>query len=300
MYPRLSKDLQDQTGIDNGFHVCGGIELPEDSLNPVAPTEEWAGEGADFTPCDENGLTKLEPGISLSFTKGAYLPGLAQVRNPRHLKALHQVCLQHGVEFYPNCPALHFQFGANRVLEVITAAGPMSAGKFLLTAGAWSETLLEKVGWKPGIAPIRGQMALLDTRKPGIRPILLQGKRYLVPRPDGKILVGSTEEQVGFAPWTTADAIGGLLAFAIKIAPELSEASVETAWAGLRPGTADGLPYLGFVPGMNNLLVAAGHFRSGIQLSPATGRLMVELILGRPLPIPLDDFSLDRIKGSTT
>jgi glycine oxidase len=124
--------------------------------------------------------------------------------------------------------------------------------------------------------------------------IVERGKLYLVPRPDGRVLVGSTEEDAGFEKQTTAEGITSLLSFALELVPRLAGASVERCWAGLRPGSPDGLPFLGPVPGFENLYVAAGHFRSGLHLSPATGLLMKELLLGEPLSIPLEEFRLDR------
>jgi glycine oxidase len=120
------------------------------------------------------------------------------------------------------------------------------------------------------------------------------GKRYLVPRPDGRVLVGSTEEDVGFDKRTTAGAIRDLLDFAIAVVPALAAAPLERSWAGLRPGSPDGLPFLGPVPGVENLYVAAGHFRAGIQLSPGTALVMRDLILGRTPAVPVESFRLDR------
>jgi glycine oxidase len=150
------------------------------------------------------------------------------------------------------------------------------------------------LGSRPGIHPVRGQIALVNTGVPILRRILLQGKHYLVPRSDGRVLIGATEEDAGFDKRTTAGAIRDLLAFGIKLVPGLADVPVERCWAGLRPGSPDGLPFIGPVPGLENLFVAAGHFRAGIQLSPGTGTLMTELILDRPPTIPLDAFRLDR------
>jgi glycine oxidase len=137
----------------------------------------------------------------------------------------------------------------------------------------------------------------LQTGQPLLRRVLLWGARYLVPRPDGRVLVGSTEEDAGFAKRTTAAAVSGLLALAGRLVPALAEAHLEQCWAGLRPGSPDGLPFLGPVPGCDNLFVAAGHFRAGIQLSPATGLVMKELLLGQPLTVSLEPFRLDRTPG---
>jgi glycine oxidase len=106
--------------------------------------------------------------------------------------------------------------------------------------------------------------------------------------------VGSTEEDAGFDKRTTAEAIQGLLAFAISMVPSLASAHPERSWAGLRPGSPNGLPFIGPVPGSDNLFIAAGHFRAGIQLSPATGLIMKEFLLGQPLTVPLEGFRLDR------
>jgi glycine oxidase len=183
-------------------------------------------------------------------------------------------------------------------VAVRTATGRMVADQFLVAAGAWTDTLLDQVGWCPGVHPVRGQIALLNTSRPLFRRILLDGARYLVPRPDGRVLVGSTEEDAGFDKRTTAGAIADLLALAGSLVPALAEAHVERCWAGLRPGSPDGLPFLGPVPGIDNLLVAAGHFRAGIQLSPGTGLVMKDLLLGRKPGVSLEPFRLDRKTAS--
>jgi glycine oxidase len=146
---------------------------------------------------------------------------------------------------------------------------------------------------------VRGQIALLQTGRPLIRRVLLQGARYLVPRPDGRVLAGSTEEDAGFDKRTTAGAIAELVRFAASLVPALAGAHLERCWAGLRPGSPDGLPFLGPVPGLANLFVAAGHFRAGIQLSPATGLVMKELLLGQRPSVALEAFRLDRPTART-
>jgi glycine oxidase len=141
---------------------------------------------------------------------------------------------------------------------------------------------------------VRGQIALLNPGRTLFRRLLLWGSRYLVPRLDGRVLIGSTEEHVGFEKTPTAAGIEGVLAMGIKIVPALAQAPLEKTWAGLRPGSPDGLPFMGLAPGFDNMYVAAGHFRAGIQLSPGTGLLLKEMILQQPLTMPMDTFRLDR------
>ncbi|MFK7778961.1 MAG: FAD-dependent oxidoreductase, partial [Gimesia sp.] len=120
------------------------------------------------------------------------------------------------------------------------------------------------------------------------------GSRYLVPRSDGKILIGSTESDVGFNKENTAEGVGGLIQFAESIVPSLKSATFERAWAGLRPKSIDGLPYLGRVGKYENLLIAAGHYRDGLQLSPITARLIRQVICDEETEVPLEPFACSR------
>jgi glycine oxidase len=298
LYPSLSAELRESTRIDNGYVVCGGIELPDPDEPALSlPTEEWRGEGIAFELLDRSGLLRREATLADDIRQGVILPTMAQVRNPRHLKALRAGCAARGVAFETGWPVRRLATSGSRVLAAEGERGTLVAGQFLLAAGAWTEMLLADTGFRPGIRPIRGQIALFKTGRQGVRPILLQGKRYLVPRTDGRILAGSTEEDVGFDARPTEEGIAGLVYFAHRLVPSLKEAELERTWAGLRPGSPDGLPYLGRVPGRENLHIAAGHFRAGLQLSPATGLVMAQHLLGKALLLSLEAFRLDRPFG---
>jgi glycine oxidase len=292
LFPALSAELRELTGIDNGYCRCGGLEF----LRPLgeAAAEEWHAEGMKLERLEPPALAQLEPALAPGLGAALLLPDMGQLRNPRHLQALQVACAQRGVRFRPGCPVLDFARTGQRIVAVETPAGRLAADRFLLTAGAWSDPLLDKLGWRPGIQPVRGQMVLLRCEAPPVRRVLLWGSRYLVPRLDGRVLVGSTEEHAGFDKRTTAQAVADLIGLAVQLVPALGEAPVERCWAGLRPGSPDGLPYLGPVPGWDNVFVAAGHFRAGIQLSPATALVMKECLLNEPLTVPLEAFRLDR------
>lgn len=292
LHPQLAEHLRETTGVDNGYLMRGGWELFDPSESP--PIHLWREQEIAFEEAGEQLLAEREPELRPGQQRAFFLPAMAQVRNPRHLKALLAWCGRAGVRLLPGCPVLGFEKAGERILSAQSGQGPLSASRFLVAAGAWSEGLLQGVGWRPGIRPIRGQIALLNSSPPLLSRVVEAGKRYLVPRPDGRVLVGSTEEDVGFLKQTTASAIAGLLQFAASLVPALADVPVERCWAGLRPGTPDGMPFLGTVPGCDNLFVAAGHYRAGIQLSPATGLVMKELLLGEPTTVPLAAFRLDR------
>jgi glycine oxidase len=292
LYPDLSRKLFEQTGIDNGYRVCGGLELFLQASDESS--EEWRAEEVDCREYQREELHRFYPYLAPAVERAFFLPDMAQVRNPRHMKALQAACAASGVTLRPHCPVRRLIRAGSCIDAVETTEGQLRAVRFLIAAGAWSEALLQPLGFRAGIKPIRGQIALLNHEASAAWPILLRGKRYLVPRGDGRLVVGSTEEDAGFTPRTTASAIADLLTFAASLIPELAHAEVERCWAGLRPGSPDGKPFLGVVPGVHNLFVAAGHFRAGLQLSPATALVMKELLLDEKPTMALDDFRLDR------
>ena len=170
----------------------------------------------------------------------------------------------------------------------------MAADQVVVACGAWTQSIAARLGLKLSIKPIRGQIVLLDSRRSILNRVVNLGLHYLVPRDDGRLLVGSTHEDVGFDRENTAQAIAELLQFATRLAPELNTARLERCWTGFRPATSDELPYLGPVPGLSNAFVAAGHFRSGLWLSTGTAVVMTRLLRGQQPGVDLAPFRLDR------
>jgi len=236
----------------------------------------------------------MEPGLAKNAGAAFFLPDMAQVRNPWHLRALIQACRALQVDLHPQQAARGLVRHQGRVRAVRTDVGEIAADQFIVAAGAWTDALLAEVGCELGVRPVRGQIVLLNPGQPVVHHILLCGARYLVPRGDGRVLVGSTEENVGFDKRTTAVRVQGLLELATTLVPALAQAPVEKCWAGLRPGSKDGLPTIGRVPECANLFVAAGHFRAGIQLSPGTALLLKEMILAEKPTIAPEAFRVGR------
>lgn len=303
LHPRWSAQLREETGIDNEYRRTGGLYLAGDKaegelLRWIA--RDWVDRGLsvqEVTTPEQ--LAELDTALGAKraeerFAAAYFLPDEAQLRNPRHLKALIAVCERRGVTITPDAAVEDFIVAAGKITAVRTTAGDLSAGVICLTGGAWTRDLLAKLKVSIALRPIRGQIALLNTGEQTLRRIINVGPRYLVPRGDGRVLVGSTEEDVGFEKRTTAEAIAELLRFAFALVPSLASATLETCWAGLRPTTPDGKPYIGRIPGYENALVAAGHFRSGLQLSPGTALLMRQLIMNETPQIDLESYRIDR------
>ncbi|HZZ79137.1 MAG TPA: glycine oxidase ThiO [Gemmataceae bacterium] len=293
LFPQLSADLREWTGIDNGFLRCGGIEFL--SHADGADPHEWRGLGVTEKPLTEQEAIALEPALAPGLGNGMLLEDMAQLRNPRHLQALVAGCRASvKVSLREQTAAESLVIEGNRVKGVRTPNEVLAGDTFVIAAGAWSDRLLEPLGCRLRIEPVRGQIALLNPGRVLFRHILMWGAQYLVPRDDGRVLIGSTEERAGYDRTTTAAGIDNLLALGMRLVPALAGAALERTWAGLRPGSPDGLPFIGRVPGIDNLYVAAGHFRAGIQLSPGTALLLKQMILGQPLSLPIDAFRLDR------
>lgn len=296
LWPNLSSRLKEETGVDNGFRRQGGLEVRVGGRAGELDGEiaQWRSEGVAVEPLVGATVWNCERELHPETTSAYRLPEMGQVRNPRHLKALAALAVGRGVALLSGTEVFRFERGAEKVTAVETSAGKFTGGQFVVASGAWSSRLLSEVGCLAQVRPLRGQIVLLSMLPSPLTHVVNVGPRYLVPRGDGRVLVGATEEVAGFDKRTTGGGVGGLMEFALGIAPALGRATFEQCWAGLRPQSADGLPYLGRVPQGENLFVATGHFRAGLQLSPVTAQIMSQLILGRPSFLPLDPYSVTR------
>ncbi len=308
LFPQWSATLREETGIDNQFEVTGGIYLardPGEASSLKVARLQYEEEGIECERLDPGLVKRRFPHITTGgkFLEALYLPGEALVRNPRHLKALAVGCRRRGVEIREQTQIDDWTFSGQTVCEVRTAAGPLFPGKVCLAAGAWSQKVADQVldrgkfagrMQRPEIEPIRGQLILLDAGQRFFQEPINEGHRYIVPRRDGLVLVGATVEEAGFDKSTTAEALDDLRQFAVEMIPRLADAPQVKAWAGLRPASVDRFPYLGKLPGVENVYLAAGHYRSGLHLSPATAVLMGQLMCGETPEIDLHPFRVAR------
>jgi glycine oxidase len=292
LWPVISRELKEETGIDNGFAPCAEIQILRPDQSVEAEIREWTINGVKAERLSAGQIKQLEPLIADNLGDGYLLPEGTQVRNPWHLDALAAACRKHGVHFRTNTKVTGFESAGGQVVAVITDNGTIDGEQFLVAGGAWSGKILESAGVSLDIEPVRGQMVLFRTPKRQLHHTIEIGKQYVVPRSDGRILAGSTEEWVGFVKENTESGVRGLIDFAHRLVPSLKHAEVEKTWAGFRPHAKRGQPYLGPVPGYHNLFIAAGHFRAGLHLSPVTGKLMSQVIAGTSPELSLTEFSV--------
>jgi glycine oxidase len=203
--------------------------------------------------------------------------------------------MRQGVEIREYTPVTAITYDRDRVTGVTVGHGEVITSPIVINAaGSWATQLGPSMSRLP-VKPIKGTIVLLETAAPLIRELLDSSQGALYPRPDNKLLLGATLEDVGFDKRVTLKSVDQLVHQAVTLMPCLKDATWVTAWSGLRPYTHDNLPYLGQVPGWRGAYVATGHFRNGILLAPVTGLLMKEIILDQAPTLPLEPYDIGRV-----
>jgi glycine oxidase len=290
-YPALVAELQEETGID--------VELVGPGMLRVATTDEEAynlsvewewqqdlGLAGDCLSAKEARL--LEPALSLDVRLAVRSPEERNVEPRRLLRALALACARRGVRIVEGEPVVDFELEGDTVTAVMSLGRHFGCGAVVLAAGAWTEVLGRRLDSLVPVYPVRGQILSLACLPPPIRHTIYGPDGYLVPKSDGRVVVGATEDEAGYDARTSAGGIARLLAMAPVLVPSLLSAAFDSAWAGLRPASADGMPILGRLPAWTNAYAACGHFRNGILLTPITGEVMAHEILDAT-PHPLTE-----------
>lgn len=278
-YAQFSNELHENTGINPQWTQNGLLITRNPDANDA---QQWC-EKAQLkieTP-SENTLAQF----NANYQQPKFLPQIAQIRNPRLLQALKQDVLNKGCQLIENCEITAFTLNHQQIHDVHTSQGKIAVKEIVMTTGAWTRSIFQQqlIGFidAPEIYPAKGQMLLFETSPNTLLHIVLDGDHYLIPRQDGKILAGSTVEYDTFEKEITVDAHDKLLHFATTLFPELKNAPILKHWAGLRPATDDGVPYICRHPEIRNLTLNAGHFRNGLTMAPTSAQLTVDLVLNR-------------------
>jgi len=278
-YPDLCQRLEGDSGIDPQWTLSGLLIADVEDRDAA---QRWVTRfGAHLEWLDGVSAQQLEPRLGLIPESVAWLPEVAQVRNPRLAQSLRATLENRGVEIRSHSPAQGWKIEAGRVKAVRTPEAEISADYFIVASGAWTTGLLESTGLTLPIEPVRGQMILFKGPPGLVSRITLYKGRYVIPRRDGHVLVGSTLEYVGFEKQTTQQGLQDLKQSAFELIPDLAAQPIVQHWAGLRPGSPDGIPMTGPHPEIANLFINAGHFRNGVVLGPATARLLADQLSGR-------------------
>jgi glycine oxidase len=282
LHAQLAADLRELTGVDVGFCRWGLLELlftPGEvrAADRCHAIQTQAGLRVERLSREET-LT-LEPVLAPDLLGSIRYADEAHVHNGRLTIALAEAARRTGAELRSGAPALALIHEGERIVGVRTPTETVYAETVIVANGAWSSDLIEPLGLMLPVKPMRGQMLAVRTVPHAVSQIIYGRHMYMVPRPDGETLIGATVEDVGFRKEVTLAGLEELIQAGRHIAPGIMDQPMLRTWAGLRPGSPDGLPLVGPVEGRPGLLLAVGHYRNGILLGPMTGVLVKQWLV---------------------
>ncbi|WP_246938939.1 glycine oxidase ThiO [Bacillus pinisoli] len=296
MFPSLNEELMERTGVDieliqKGMLTTAYTNDKVQELKEVIDFQRSLGEEAVWLTRED--IQQVEPNLSEKVIGGMYAPRDGQVSAFKLASGFARGASALGGDYLEFTDVHGLLIEEGRVRGVQALQGEFYSENVVIAGGAWSTFLLKQLDVNLGMYPVKGECFSVITALPLITKTIFAEDCYIVPKREGRILVGATMVPHTFDEKVTADGVSWLLERAISILPALKEAEWERAWAGIRPQTTDGLPYLGVHPTISGLFVATGHYRNGVLLSPITGEVIADMIEQKELPFAMQAFSLD-------
>lgn len=281
-YPGWAERIKTLSGLDTGYQRDGAVRLLTEANADDAEREiAWQIErDVPIERLDRRALERLVPGVATRFDAGLFFPREAQVDPRRLMRALSAATEQAGAEHLSGVTVRSILAEDGHATGVELDDRVLRATRIVVAAGAWTSLIPGSSLPKEAVKPARGQVVSLDAKKRPFAPFIWTEGGYLVPRPDGRVLVGATVELVGYDKSVTAGGVRRLLGAAIDSFPALAEARLVETWAGLRPFTSGDHPLIGET-GIEGLYMATGHYRNGILQAPMTAELIADLVTGR-------------------
>ena len=279
LYSDLVACLRDESGVDCEL-INSGLLVVDQNDRELALN--WAKQWSEnVQPLnDRQSLLSVEHALAQEIEQALWMPDVMQVRNPNIIKALRSSFDRLCIAYREHASVQDIVVTGGRVTGVRVGDEMLGADRVIVAGAAWSAGLIEAVQ-HVDVEPVKGQMIMFKGAPDLVKRIVLHQGHYIIPRRDGHILAGSTLEKTGFDKNTSDSALKVLRETAASLVPVLASLPVERQWAGLRPGTENGVPYVCAVDSAEGLYLHAGHYRNGIVLGPASVQLMAELVLGR-------------------
>jgi glycine oxidase len=298
LYPEFVAQVEEISGQSTGFRRKGTLEAlfsrdAKEELSTIIALHHGLGLKAE--PLGAEDARELEPGLSDELEAAVLRPEEASIDNRLLTAAVFEAAQRSGTEIFPASRVKGIWREGARCRGLLLENEKVEAKWTVIAAGCFSGTIEGASAYAP-VKPAKGQMIALRADDLEIERVLWSDKIYLVPRNDGRILAGATVEYVGFDKRVTAGGIEKILGGAIELVPGLKDARIEETWAGLRPDSADHLPILGPAD-VEGLVMATGHFRSGILLTPVTARLVREWITEQKVSVDWERFSPMRFQN---
>jgi len=298
-YPALNEMLLEMTGISMQW-LTSGLLIPffdDDRIHHRDDALAWSKRfGWQVEELDAAQTIAHEPTISEQVSGSLLWPKVGQARNPRLLAAVRKALELCGVPIREQAEVVGITENEQGEITAVELANgdKIETDAVLLAAGSWSGELGHQLGLNLPVEPVKGQIVLLKDQPGRVNHIIKHDDAYMVPRDDGHILVGASMERVGFQTGTTDAVVDQLLDATYRITPGLKDAEIVQKWMGFRPGSPDGMPYLGPVENHPGLWVATGHYRNGVALAPGTAEMMSRWIMGESPSLDVSDFRVNR------
>lgn len=309
LFPSFVHELHEETGIDVEYRTSGRLHVSigdaDDELRRFA-SDPIAGR-FDVTLIDAAAARALEPALSTSVSLALLIGRDHRADNRRLVQALHAAAKAAGARFRSTAAVHEIAVRGGAVSGVQLQCGEyIAAARVIIAAGAWSGMIGELPSALP-VRPVKGQMFAVDGRAGSgermtglpIQRTIFSSACYIIPREDGRLLVGATVEEVGFRTGNTPRGLSRLMHDAIGIVPAIADMPLLETWASFRPATPDGLPVLGADPAISGLFYATGHFRNGILLTPITASCIADLVTGADPAVDLAEFGVARFAAMT-
>jgi glycine oxidase len=300
LYPGFVSNVEEISGMSTGFRPKGTLEAlfshdTKAELSTIIALHHGMGLRAE--PLRAADAREMEPALNEEIEAAVLRPDEGSVDNRALTFAILEAAQRSGAVIFSGNGAKAIWREGHRCAGLILQNGKVEAKWTIIAAGCFS-AVIEGIAPYAPVRPAKGQMAALRADDLKIERVLWSEKIYLVPRNDGRIVAGATVEYAGFDKHNTAGGIEKILSAAIDLAPGLANARIEETWAGLRPDSPDHLPILGPTD-IDGLLVATGHFRSGILLTPITARLIREWITEQSVSVDWDRYSPMRFQSAS-
>jgi len=297
MFPRVADEIKELTSIDielinAGMYKIALTEQDEDQFKKVIKVHQAAGEQAEWLSGEK--VRRKEPVLSDEILGAMFVPNDGQVSAPQLTKGYVKAAVALGTELKEYIDVQSFIVRNDKVAGVVTNEGEFYSDSVIVAGGAWSGRLLQETGLTLSTYPVKGECFSVLTKRPLLTGTIFSHGCYLVPKKGGRLIVGATVKPHTFNQTVTVDGISTLMCKAQKLVPEISGAEWEKAWAGIRPQTGDGLPYLGEHPAYQGLFIATGHFRNGILLSAITGEVVSDLVERKQPAVDVTPFHINR------
>ena len=298
LYQQWNEKLQPKTGIDFQIHDTGMLIFDEADFElGLNYKDQYQDPMQHCEYLQREQLETVNPHISAQFQHAIYFPHLANVRNPRLLKSLISYLKQHPqVEVYENTWIEKFNIQNQKIQSVESANGQrFVADQFVIATGAWSHCWAEQLQLSIPVEPVQGQMMLFKTPENWLPTMCMNNVMYLIPRRDGHIVCGSSMDHIGFDKRPNVQTQQNIYKACIEMVPELANFPIVKQWAGLRPSSPTGIPYIGKMPELNNLWANFGHYRNGLCMGPASAQLLRQLMLNQDTRVDAKAYSTERL-----